>query len=47
MGDKLGMRMIPMQSVSFHSVVVTGQDLVGQEGKGVFLPQRVSQHSQS
>jgi len=34
MGEKLGMRMIPMQSVSFHRVVVTGQDLVGQEGKG-------------
>ena len=34
MGEKLGMRMIPMQSVSFHRVVVTEQDLVGQEGKG-------------
>jgi alkylation response protein AidB-like acyl-CoA dehydrogenase len=34
MGEKLGMRMIPMQAVSFQRVVVTGQDLVGQEGKG-------------
>jgi len=34
MGDKLGMRMIPMQSVSFQGVVVTGQLLIGQEGKG-------------
>jgi len=34
MGDRLGMRMIPMQTVSFHRVAVTGQDLVGQEGKG-------------
>jgi alkylation response protein AidB-like acyl-CoA dehydrogenase len=34
MGDKLGMRMIPMQSVSFRSVNLTGQNLVGQEGKG-------------
>ena len=33
-GDKLGMRMIPMQSVSFHGVVVTEQNLVGQEGSG-------------
>jgi len=36
MGDKLGMRMIPMQSVLFQGVVVTGQHLVGQEGKGSF-----------
>ena len=34
MGDKLGMRMIPMQSLTFRRVVVTGKDLVGQEGKG-------------
>jgi alkylation response protein AidB-like acyl-CoA dehydrogenase len=34
MGDKLGMRMIPMQRVSFNGVVVTGKDLLGQEGKG-------------
>ena len=34
MGEKLGMRMIPMQTVSFHRVVVPGKDLVGQEGKG-------------
>jgi alkylation response protein AidB-like acyl-CoA dehydrogenase len=34
MGEKLGMRMIPMQSVSFHGVVATGPHLVGQEGKG-------------
>lgn len=34
MGEKLGMRMIPMQSVSFQDVVVAGKDLVGQEGKG-------------
>jgi alkylation response protein AidB-like acyl-CoA dehydrogenase len=34
MGDKLGMRMIPMQRVSFNGVVVTQKDLLGQEGKG-------------
>jgi alkylation response protein AidB-like acyl-CoA dehydrogenase len=34
MGDKLGMRMIPMQSVSFHGVCVKGEELLGQEGKG-------------
>jgi acyl-CoA dehydrogenase len=34
MGDKLGMRMIPMQSVSFHGVRVKGEELLGQEGKG-------------
>jgi alkylation response protein AidB-like acyl-CoA dehydrogenase len=34
MGDKLGMRMIPMQTLTFRRVVVTGKDLVGQEGKG-------------
>jgi alkylation response protein AidB-like acyl-CoA dehydrogenase len=34
MGDKLGMRMIPMRSVSFHGVTVTPQNLVGREGKG-------------
>jgi len=33
-GEKLGMRMIPVQAVSFQRVVVTGQDMVGQEGKG-------------
>jgi alkylation response protein AidB-like acyl-CoA dehydrogenase len=34
MGEKLGMRMIPIQTLTFRRVVVTGQDLVGQEGKG-------------
>ncbi len=34
MGDKLGMRMIPMQSISFHGVRVKGEELLGQEGKG-------------
>lgn len=34
MGDKLGMRMIPMQSVSFSRVRVTEEALVGEEGKG-------------
>jgi len=34
MGEKLGMRMIPMQRVSFNGVVVAGKDLLGQEGKG-------------
>jgi alkylation response protein AidB-like acyl-CoA dehydrogenase len=34
MGDKLGMRMIPVQSVSFRGVLVGGEALVGQEGKG-------------
>jgi len=34
MGEKLGMRMIPMRRVSFRDVVVAGKDLVGQEGKG-------------
>jgi alkylation response protein AidB-like acyl-CoA dehydrogenase len=34
MGEKLGMRMIPIQSVSFQQVVATGQHLVGEEGKG-------------
>ena len=34
MGEKLGMRMIPMQRVSFNGVVVTEKDLLGQEGKG-------------
>jgi alkylation response protein AidB-like acyl-CoA dehydrogenase len=34
MGEKLGMRMIPIQNVSFHRVAVSGMDLVGQEGKG-------------
>lgn len=34
MGEKLGMRMIPMQSVLFQGVVVAGKDLVGQEEKG-------------
>jgi alkylation response protein AidB-like acyl-CoA dehydrogenase len=34
MGEKLGMRMIPMQSISFQQVVATGSHLVGQEGKG-------------
>ena len=34
MGDKLGLRMIPVRSVSFHGVTVTEQNLVGQEGKG-------------
>jgi acyl-CoA dehydrogenase len=34
MGEKLGMRMIPMQSVSFHRVVATGAHVIGQEGKG-------------
>jgi len=33
-GEKLGMRMVPMQTVSFHRVVVREKDLVGQEGKG-------------
>jgi len=30
--EKLGMRMIPMQSVSFQDAFVAGKDLVGQEG---------------
>lgn len=30
--EKLGMRMIPMQSVSFQDAVAAGKDLVGQEG---------------
>ncbi len=34
MGEKLGMRMVPMQTVSFHRAVVRGKDLLGQEGKG-------------
>jgi alkylation response protein AidB-like acyl-CoA dehydrogenase len=34
MGEKLGMRMIPTQTVSFHRVGVSEKDLVGQEGKG-------------
>jgi alkylation response protein AidB-like acyl-CoA dehydrogenase len=34
MGEKLGMRMIPMQTVSFNGVVVREGDLLGQEGKG-------------
>jgi alkylation response protein AidB-like acyl-CoA dehydrogenase len=34
MGEKLGMRMLPMQRVSFNGVVVTGKDLLGQEGRG-------------
>jgi alkylation response protein AidB-like acyl-CoA dehydrogenase len=34
MGERLGMRMIPMQNVSLHRVAVSGMDLVGQEGKG-------------
>ena len=33
-GDKLGMRMIPVRNVSFHGVAATAQNLVGQEGKG-------------
>jgi len=33
-GDKLGMRMIPMQNVSFHGVAVTARNLIGEEGKG-------------
>jgi acyl-CoA dehydrogenase len=32
--EKLGMRMIPMQTVSFHRVAVSEMDLVGQELKG-------------
>jgi alkylation response protein AidB-like acyl-CoA dehydrogenase len=34
MGGKLGMRMIPMQSLSFQGVAATAHNLVGQEGKG-------------
>jgi alkylation response protein AidB-like acyl-CoA dehydrogenase len=34
MGDKLGMRMIPLKNVSFHGVAVTAQNLIGEEGKG-------------
>jgi alkylation response protein AidB-like acyl-CoA dehydrogenase len=34
MGEKLGMRMVPMQTVSFHRVVVGEKDVLGQEGKG-------------
>ena len=34
MGDKLGMRMIPMLNVSFHDVAVTARNLIGEEGKG-------------
>jgi alkylation response protein AidB-like acyl-CoA dehydrogenase len=34
MGDKLGMRMIPMQSVSFQGVPVKGAELLGKEGRG-------------
>jgi alkylation response protein AidB-like acyl-CoA dehydrogenase len=34
MGDKLGMRMIPMQRISFNGLAVRGQDLVGEEGQG-------------
>jgi alkylation response protein AidB-like acyl-CoA dehydrogenase len=34
MGEKLGMRMIPMQTVSFNGVVASERDLLGQEGKG-------------
>jgi alkylation response protein AidB-like acyl-CoA dehydrogenase len=34
MGDKLGLRMIPVRHVSFNGVTVTAQNLVGQEGKG-------------
>jgi alkylation response protein AidB-like acyl-CoA dehydrogenase len=34
MGEKMGMRMIPMQRVSFNGVVVAGEDLLGQEGRG-------------
>jgi alkylation response protein AidB-like acyl-CoA dehydrogenase len=33
-GDKLGMRMIPMLNVSFHGVAVTARNLIGEEGKG-------------
>ena len=33
MGEKLGMRMIPIQTVSFHRVAGSEMDLVGQEGK--------------
>ena len=33
-GEKLGLRMIPMQSVSFQDVTVSGEDRVGEEGKG-------------
>jgi len=36
MGDKLGMRMVPMQRVSLDGVAVSGKDLVGEEGKGAF-----------
>ncbi|MGE5841490.1 MAG: acyl-CoA dehydrogenase family protein [Deltaproteobacteria bacterium] len=34
MGGKLGMRMIPTESVLFRGVAVTGEQLVGPEGKG-------------
>jgi alkylation response protein AidB-like acyl-CoA dehydrogenase len=34
MGEKLGMRMVPMQRVLFNGVAASGKDLVGQEGKG-------------
>ena len=34
LGEKLGLRMIPVQNVLLHGVAATGKNLVGQEGKG-------------